>query len=204
MITHQVAMALCGGFIAAAVVGGAALTTPVVQGARTSNDERFVLKATTAACKSEAREKKIRWPASGKYVNDCVAKPVKLTPAELQKITDKRATVACKAEAKGKKVMWPASRKYVKNCITTALKEHPTMAMRRVLRSNSRTPRTSSTRMMVRVRAGCEVFRNAAAAIKLLYSATARTACNWRALKSGTLAGCMSIYTKNGIKIDNI
>jgi hypothetical protein len=58
--------------------------------------------------------------------------------------------------------------------------------------------------MMVLVKDGCEVFRNAAAAMKLLYSATVRTACNWRAVKSGTLAGCMSIYTKNGIKIDNI
>src|SRR5262249_20501429 len=78
------------------------------------------------------------------------------------------------------------------------------IATRLVLRSNSRTPRTSSTRMMVRVNAGCEVFRNAAAAMKLLYSATARTACNWRAVKSGTLAGCMAIYTRNGIIIDNI
>src|SRR5262249_31671307 len=58
---------------------------------------------------------------------DCVVMPVKLTPAGLQKIADKRATVACKAEAKGKKVRWPASRKYVEKCITTALEEHPTM-----------------------------------------------------------------------------
>ena len=127
VINHQVAMALFVGFIVAVVVGGAALTAPVAQAARTSNDERFVLKATTAACKSEAREKKIRWPASGKYVNDCVAKPVKLKPAALQKIADKRATVACRAEAKGKKIRWPASRKYVKNCDTTAHKEHPTI-----------------------------------------------------------------------------
>jgi len=127
MINHRMATALCAGSIVAVVVGGAALTAPVAQAARISNDEKFVLKETTAECKSEAKEKKIRWPASGKYVSDCVAKPVKLTPAELQKITDKRATVACKAEAKGKKVMWPASRKYVKNCITTALKEHPTI-----------------------------------------------------------------------------
>jgi hypothetical protein len=113
MIDHQLATALCAGSIVAVVVGGAALTAPVAQAARISSDEKFVLKETTAACKSEAKEKKIRWPTSGKYVSDCVAKPVKLTPAELQKITDKRATVACKAEAKGKKIRWPASRKYV-------------------------------------------------------------------------------------------
>ena len=127
MINHRIATALCAGSIVAVVVGGAALTAPVARAARISNDEKFVLKETTAECKSEAKKKKIRWPASGKYVSDCVAKPVKLTPAELQKITDKRATVACKAEAKGKKIRWPASRKYVKNCIITALKEHPTM-----------------------------------------------------------------------------
>ena len=39
--------------------------------------------------------------------------------------------------------------------------------------------------------------------MKLLYSATARTACSWRLLKSGTLDGCMAIYAKSGMKIDN-
>jgi hypothetical protein len=51
---------------------------------------------STAACKAEAKEKKIS-------LSDCVAKAVKLTPAELQKIVVKQATVDCKAEAKGKK-----------------------------------------------------------------------------------------------------
>jgi len=127
MITHQVAMALCG-FIAAVVVGGAALTAPVAQAARTSNDEKFVLKDTTATCKAEAKEKKINsWLAGRRFVNNCVAKVVKLTPTELQRTAVKQAIIACKAEAKGKKIRWPASRKYIKNCITTALKEHPTI-----------------------------------------------------------------------------
>src|SRR5262245_66431176 len=78
VINHQVAMALCVGFIVAVVVGGAALTAPVAQAARTSNDERFVLKATTAACKSEAREKKIRGTARGEDGNELRGKPVKL------------------------------------------------------------------------------------------------------------------------------
>ena len=39
--------------------------------------------------------------------------------------------------------------------------------------------------------------------MKLLYSATARTACSWRALKSGTLDGRMTIYAKSGIKVNN-
>jgi len=127
MITHEVTTALCAGLMATVVVGGAALTPTAAQAAKTSSDERFVLKETAAACKAEAKEKKIGWPASRKYVKDCVVMPFKLTPAELQKIADKRATVACKAEAKGKKVRWPASRQYVEKCITTALKGHPTM-----------------------------------------------------------------------------
>ena len=67
-------------------------------------------------------------------MSNCVAKAVKLTPAEIEKISVKQATVACKAEAKGKKIRWPASRNYVKNCITTALKEHPTMNISEVRR----------------------------------------------------------------------
>src|SRR4029453_212709 len=82
----------------------------------------------------EAKEKKIRWPASRKFVSDCVAKTVKLTPAELQNIAVKQATVACKAGGKGKNIRWPASRKYVKNCITMALKEHPSMNITKVRR----------------------------------------------------------------------
>src|SRR5499427_3904534 len=122
---HHFATALCAGLLAAAVVGGAALTP--AEAAKTPSADALALKETTSACKAEAKAKKIRGPASRKFVSDCVAKTVKLTPAELQKIAVKQATVACKAEAKGKKIRWPASRKYVKNCITTALEEHPTM-----------------------------------------------------------------------------
>jgi hypothetical protein len=57
-------------------------------------------------------------------VSACVAKTVKLTPAELQKIAVKQATVACKAEAKGKKISWPASRKFVSTCLSNALKDY--------------------------------------------------------------------------------
>lgn len=121
------ATTLCASIAATVLFGGAALTPTAAEAARTSNVEKRALKETTVACKAEAKEKKIRWPASRKYMNDCVAKAVKLRPAEIEKISVKQATVACRAEAKGKKVRWPASRQYVKNCITTALKEHPTM-----------------------------------------------------------------------------
>ena len=131
---HHFATALCAGIMATVVVGGTALTSTPAEAAKTPSAEAVALKEATAACKAEAKEKKISWPASRKFVSNCVAKTVKLTPAQLQKIAVKQATVACKAEAKGKKIRWPASRKYVKNCITTALKEHPTMNIDEVRR----------------------------------------------------------------------
>ena len=117
---------------------------------RSPDAEALALKETTAACKAEAKEN--RWPASRKFVSDCIAKTVKLTPAELQKIAVKQATVACKAEAKGKKIRWPASQKYVKNCITMALKEHPTMNIREVRRGVN----VKTLRVQQRPEWGCE------------------------------------------------
>ena len=57
---------------------------------------------------------------------------------------------------------------------------------RRVVRSNRRTPSSVSSRFTDRVRAGWEMRRRAAAATKLPYSTSARTASSWRALKSGS------------------
>jgi hypothetical protein len=73
------AMALFAGLMATVVVGGAALTPTPAEAARTASAEAVALKETTAACKAEAKEKKIRWPASRKFVSDCVARAVKLT-----------------------------------------------------------------------------------------------------------------------------
>jgi hypothetical protein len=89
-----------------------------------SDADKVALKEATVACKAEAKEKKIRWPASRRYVSDCVAKAVKLTPAQLQEIAVKQAIAACKAEAKGKKIRWPASRKFVSTCLSNALKDY--------------------------------------------------------------------------------
>jgi hypothetical protein len=47
-------------------------------------------------------------------------------------------------------------------------------------------------------------FQKCGCSDKAIVLRDSETACNWRAVKSGTLAGCMPIYTKNGIKIDNI
>ena len=149
---HHLAMALCTGIMATVVVGGIALTPTPAEAAKTPSAEASALKEATAACKAEAKEKKISWPASRKFVSNCVAKTVKLTPTQLQKIAVEQAIVACKAEAKGKKIRWPASRKYVKNCITTALKEHPTMNIDEVLRGVN----VKTLRVHQRPEWGCE------------------------------------------------
>jgi hypothetical protein len=121
---HHFYIALCAGIMAAVVVGGTALTPSPAEAAKTPSAEAVALREATAACKAEAKEKKISWPASRKFVSNCVAKAVKLTPAQLQEIAVKQAIVACKAEAKGKKIRWPASRKFVSTCLSNALKDY--------------------------------------------------------------------------------
>src|SRR5262245_65180249 len=101
---HHFTTALCAGIIATAVVGAAALTPTPAEAAKTSGADAIAQKETTAACRAEAKEKKIRWPASRKFVSDCIARTIKLTPAELQKIAVTQANVACKEEANGKKM----------------------------------------------------------------------------------------------------
>ncbi|MGA9440797.1 MAG: hypothetical protein WBV76_21805 [Pseudolabrys sp.] len=149
---HHFATALYAGVTATVLIGGAVLTSTPVEAARTSNAEKVALKDATTACKAEAKEKKISWPASRKFVSNCVAKTIKFTPAQLQEIAVKQVTVACQAEAKGKKIRWPASRKYVKNCITTALKEHPTMNISEVRRGVN----VKTLRVHQRPEWGCE------------------------------------------------
>jgi hypothetical protein len=122
---HHSATALCAGIMAVVVVGGTALTPTPAGAAKTPSAEAAALKEATAACKAEAKEKKINsWLAGRKFVSNCVAKAVKLTPAELQKTAVKQAITACKAEAKGKKIRWPASRKFVSSCLSNALKDY--------------------------------------------------------------------------------
>ena len=121
---NHCATALYVGIVISALVGGVACTPTPAKAATTSSADKAALKDATAACKAEAKEKKIRWPASRKYVSDCVSKAVKLTPEELQKIAVNQAITACKAEAKGKKIRWPASRKFVSSCLSNALKDY--------------------------------------------------------------------------------
>ena len=121
---HHFTTTLCACIITIVIVAGAAFTTSPAEAAKTSGADAAALKEATAACKAEAKEKKISWPASRSFVSNCVAKAVKLTPAELQKIAVKQAIVACKAEAKGKKIRWPTSRKFVSTCLSNALKDY--------------------------------------------------------------------------------
>ena len=121
---HHFTTALCACIMATVVVGGTLTPTPA-EAAKTPTVEAVALKEATAACKAEAKEKKINsWLAGRRFVSDCVAKAVKLTPAELQKTAVKQAIIACKAEAKGKKIRWPASRKFVSSCLSNALKDY--------------------------------------------------------------------------------
>jgi hypothetical protein len=122
---HHFAAALCAGIVATVLVGAAALTPTPAEAAKTPSAEAVALKEATAKCRAEAKEQKINsWLASRKFVNNCVAKAVKLTPAELQKTAVKQAVIGCKAEAKGKKIRWPASRKFVSSCLSNALKDY--------------------------------------------------------------------------------
>jgi len=121
---YHFATALCTGIIATALVGVVPFTPTAAEAATTSTADKAALKEATVACKAEAKEKKISWPASRRFVSDCVAKTVKLTPAQLQEIAVKQAIAACKAEAKGRKIRWPASRKFVSSCLSNALKDY--------------------------------------------------------------------------------
>ena len=120
---NHLATVLCAATMATVVGGTVFMPTPA-EAAKTPSVEAVALKEATAACKAEAKEKKIGWPASRKFVSTCVEKTVKLTPAQLQEIAVKQAIVACKAEAKGKKIRWPASRKFVSTCLSNALKDY--------------------------------------------------------------------------------
>jgi hypothetical protein len=121
-IMRDIATTLCAATAAIVLIGGAGLTSAPAEAATAA--DKAALKEATAVCKAEAKEKKINWPASRKFVSTCVAKAVKLTPAQLQKIAVNHAIAGCKAEAKAKKIHWPASRKFVGTCLSNALKDY--------------------------------------------------------------------------------
>jgi hypothetical protein len=77
---HHFATALYAGVTATVLIVGAVLTSTPVDAARTSNVEKVALKEATVACKAEAKGKKIRWPASRKYVKNCITTALKEHP----------------------------------------------------------------------------------------------------------------------------
>ena len=74
---HHFATALCACIVATVVVGGTALTPTPAEAAKTPSAEAVALKEATTACKSEAKEKKISWPASRKFVSSCLSNALK-------------------------------------------------------------------------------------------------------------------------------
>ena len=71
---HHFATTLCAATIAIVVVAGTAFTPSPAEAAKTSGADAAAIKEATATCKTEAKKKKINWPASRKFVSDCVAK----------------------------------------------------------------------------------------------------------------------------------
>src|SRR5262247_2588403 len=74
---HHFAIAVCAGIVATVVVGGTALTTIPAEAAKTPSPEAAALKEATVTCKAEAKEKKISWPASRKFVSTCLSNALK-------------------------------------------------------------------------------------------------------------------------------
>jgi hypothetical protein len=76
---HHFATTLRAG-ITAIVLGAATLTPTTAEAGKTSGADAAALKEATAACKVEAKEKKIRWPASRNYVKSCITTALKEHP----------------------------------------------------------------------------------------------------------------------------
>ncbi len=135
-IMYRFAAALFAGIIATALVTGTAFTPTPAEAAKMSKEDTVALKEATVACKAEAKDKKIRWPASRRFINNCVTRALKDRPTFAMQLALKEANVACKAEAKGRKGSWLARREYVKNCIiTTTLKDRPSMDVNQLRRT---------------------------------------------------------------------
>jgi len=118
---NHIVRALSAGFIATVLVGYPSFAPTT---AKAATDSAVALKEATTACKAEAKGQKTSWLARRRYVNNCVARTVKRTPAEIAKIAVNEAVVGCKAEAKGKKIGWLSRRKFVNTCVTAALKDY--------------------------------------------------------------------------------
>ena len=120
-IMYHFAAALFGGIIATGLISGTAFVPTPAEAAKMSKADTVALKEATVARKAEAKDKKIRWPASRKFVNNCVTSALKDRPNTVAQVALKEATIACKAEARGKKVKWPSRRKYGNHPVSTTV-----------------------------------------------------------------------------------
>jgi hypothetical protein len=92
---YHFATPLCAGIIATVLVGGPAFTATRAEAATASSTDKAALKAATVACKAEAKGRKIRWPASRKYVKNCITTTLKEHPT--MNISEVRRGVNVKA-----------------------------------------------------------------------------------------------------------
>ena len=65
------------GIVATVLVSGIAFVPSPAGAAKMSNAERVALEKAAAACKAEAKGKKIRWPTSRKFVSSCLSNALK-------------------------------------------------------------------------------------------------------------------------------
>src|SRR5512139_642558 len=76
----QFSKALFASVVATALLSGTAFMPTPAEAAKMSQADKTALKQATVACKAEAKGKKISWPASRKFVNNCVKEALKDHP----------------------------------------------------------------------------------------------------------------------------
>ncbi len=76
----RISTALFASIVAAALFSGTAFMPTPAEAAKMSKADKIALKQATVSCKAEAKGKHIWWPASRKFVNNCVKESLKDHP----------------------------------------------------------------------------------------------------------------------------
>ena len=66
-------------FLFAAIIAGSFMPMSA-DAAKLSEADKVALKQATVACKAEMKDKKIRWPKSRTYINECLGEALKDRP----------------------------------------------------------------------------------------------------------------------------
>jgi hypothetical protein len=74
--------ALCASFLAAVLVSGAAFISASAAAPTLSEADDRAVKEAIASCKSEAKAKKIRFPASRTFLRNCVTETIRNNAAK--------------------------------------------------------------------------------------------------------------------------